>query len=134
MCQYSLETYENRLARNGEILKLQKFESGTKGFVSPDNRDVAVCLTPSTTMLVVSPIKYPGERLVPGTKATFVKSADPDAPAGKKYHTDCLHFAGAPEPILLQYLPEGLVMEVVEVAADQSVESPKETGELVAAD
>jgi hypothetical protein len=46
MCDYSAEGVERRDAREGEDLTLAHITDHTRGFKSPDDLDVAVCLKP----------------------------------------------------------------------------------------
>ncbi len=36
MCDYSLHGFENRLAKEGEVLVVHRFSSGSKGLTSPE--------------------------------------------------------------------------------------------------
>src|SRR5260221_2835278 len=47
-CAYSLHAVATRPAEVAETLVSTKFASGTRGFASPDNPQVAVCLRPGT--------------------------------------------------------------------------------------
>lgn len=44
MCDYSLELYRSRPAVQGEQYRLQRFRSGTLGFVDPADCSTAVCM------------------------------------------------------------------------------------------
>jgi hypothetical protein len=127
MCKYSLEAYDNRPAQQGEILQLQQFESGTKGFVSPSDPETAVCLLPGTKVLVASTVENFGGHLVAGTKAEFVEKHKHNAPVGADGHKDALHFEGVADPVLLQDLPEGVTIEVIEVPSDIAEGNKTET-------
>jgi hypothetical protein len=48
MCDYSLHAVATRPAQVAETLVSTKFQSFTRGFASPDNPQVAVCLRPGT--------------------------------------------------------------------------------------
>jgi hypothetical protein len=49
MCDYSLHAVDSRPARPSEVLIVTKFRgSCTRGFASPDDLNVAVCLRPGT--------------------------------------------------------------------------------------
>ena len=48
MCDYSLHAVATRPAEVAETLVSTTFHSFTRGFASPDNRQVAVCLRPGT--------------------------------------------------------------------------------------
>lgn len=45
MCDYSLEHYQSRPARQGEQYVTNRFPSGSVGFVVPGDQSVAVCMT-----------------------------------------------------------------------------------------
>lgn len=124
MCDYSLENYRNRPAQAGEILELQVFGSGTKGFVSPQQSDVAVCLMRGDTVLVASlPSPTPGIKL--GANATFEVKQRREFASGAVGHKDALQFEGVSGLVLLQDLPEGLTIEVVSVLAPASSPSSR---------
>ncbi|MGI9408123.1 MAG: hypothetical protein ACR2O4_17230 [Hyphomicrobiaceae bacterium] len=50
MCDYSLEAYKSRPAREGETITTHRFPSGSLGFVAPENATVAVCLACDTQL------------------------------------------------------------------------------------
>ena len=52
MCDYSLEHYQSRPAVAGERYETHRFPSGSTGFVSPGNRDVAVCMAYDTRLKI----------------------------------------------------------------------------------
>ena len=45
MCDYSLEHYQSRPARQGEQYVTNRFPSGSIGFVVPGDQSVAICMT-----------------------------------------------------------------------------------------
>ena len=45
MCDYSLEHYQSRPARQGEEYVTNRFPSGSIGFVVPGDQSVAICMT-----------------------------------------------------------------------------------------
>ncbi len=52
MCDYSLEMYGSRPAREGELYVSTRFPSGSIGFAAPAARGVAVCLQCDTTVVL----------------------------------------------------------------------------------
>lgn len=44
MCDYSLEHYQSRPARQGERYETTRFSTGSIGFAEPGNPSVAVCM------------------------------------------------------------------------------------------
>jgi len=58
MCDYSLHTVRNRLAKVGEKLVTHDFGTGTRGFAAPEDCSVAVCVLPGTELAFEEPVKY----------------------------------------------------------------------------
>lgn len=54
MCDYSLEHYQSRPARQGEKYVSNRFPSGSIGFVVPGDQSVAVCMTCDTRLKLES--------------------------------------------------------------------------------
>jgi hypothetical protein len=54
MCDYSLEVYGSRPAREGERYVTSRFPSGTIGLASPEHLSTAVCLNCDTTLEIDS--------------------------------------------------------------------------------
>jgi hypothetical protein len=52
MCDYSLEMYGSRPAREGETYVTARFSSGSIGFVSPGDPKTAVCMACDTVLLL----------------------------------------------------------------------------------
>jgi hypothetical protein len=52
MCDYSLEMYGSRPAREGETYVTTRFPSGTIGFISPGDIKTAVCIACDTTLVL----------------------------------------------------------------------------------
>jgi hypothetical protein len=52
MCDYSLEAYTSRPAREGERYVTTRFQSGTIGLTANDQPNTAVCLACDTTLSV----------------------------------------------------------------------------------
>jgi hypothetical protein len=50
MCDYSLEVYGSRPAREGERYVTSRFPSGTIGLTSPEHASTAVCLNCDTAL------------------------------------------------------------------------------------
>ena len=44
MCDYSLEMYESRSAREGEVYLTTRFPTGSIGLTAPENPSTAICL------------------------------------------------------------------------------------------
>ena len=52
MCDYSLEMYGSRPAREGELYVSTRFPSGSIGFAAPGARGVPVCVQCDTTVVL----------------------------------------------------------------------------------
>jgi hypothetical protein len=52
MCDYSLEMYGSRPAREGETYVVTRFPSGSIGFAAPGDTRTAVCMACDTTLLL----------------------------------------------------------------------------------
>ena len=52
MCDYSLEVYGSRPARQGERYVTTRFPSGTIGLAAPGNTGLAVCLNCDTALAI----------------------------------------------------------------------------------
>jgi hypothetical protein len=52
MCDYSLETYQSRAAREGEVYVASRFPSGSIGLTAPEDREVAVCIACETRLIL----------------------------------------------------------------------------------
>ena len=50
MCDYSLEMYASRPARQGEVYQTTRFPSGSIGLVSPGDRSCAICVQYDTKL------------------------------------------------------------------------------------
>ena len=61
MCDYSLHAVASRPAEVGETLVSSQFQSTTtRGFASPDNGEVAVCLRPGTEIAFDADVQAQG--------------------------------------------------------------------------
>ena len=50
MCDYSLMHVKSRAANVGDNLEVKAFPSGSRGFVSPPDPEIAVCVLPGTEL------------------------------------------------------------------------------------
>ena len=58
MCDYSLHHVKSRPANIGEKLITRNFNTGTRGFASPDDRTTAVCILPGTELAFSEDVKW----------------------------------------------------------------------------
>ena len=57
MCDYSLHHVKSRPAKVDDKLRTVNFNTGTRGFASPDDRTTAVCLLPGTELAFSEEVK-----------------------------------------------------------------------------
>ena len=131
MCDYSLEMYSSRPAREGERYVTTRFPSGSMGLTAPGQPGTAVCMA-CDTKLALSGIPAElaarhglGEHEV----ATFIR-------LDSGVYRDGLRFENGVE-LSLQQIPVGVAMEVVPVEpvklpfAEVAEEIRTEVAELV---
>jgi hypothetical protein len=58
MCDYSLHHVKSRPAKVGDKLMTRNFNTGTRGFASPDDRTTAVCVLPGTELAFSQDVKW----------------------------------------------------------------------------
>ncbi len=125
MCDYSLHAVATRPAEVAETLVSTKFKSTTtRGFASPGNPQVAVCLRPGTGFLFRKKI---GDRL-----ARFRQIAL-DQPSR---HHDALEFSNG-AIVLVTDLAVGQRATVLQLPAspmDEKIETPQPAARYEAAD
>ena len=75
MCDYSLEEYRSRPAREGERYVTHRFDSSSIGFASPGDCSTAVCVQADTRLRLQDiPAALQGRlKLGPGAEVTFVR-------------------------------------------------------------
>jgi hypothetical protein len=118
MCDYSLQHVASRPAVVGETLVSTRFgESITRGFASPDQPGVAVCLLPGTELTFERDVEFDdlfgnGRRTIAGQVARF-RQVDKDQ---RHMHHDALEFPGG-EVMLVTRLVEGQRVTVLQLPA-----------------
>ena len=121
MCNYSLHNVASRPARVGDRLVTTEFQDSiTRGFASPDELEVAVCLQPGTELAFDENISYgPGFGLFPPrlgyltTQHRVAKFRQTDT--GRTHvHHDALEFPNG-EMVLVTRLREGLRATVLQL-------------------
>lgn len=120
MCDYSLHAVAFRPAEASEVLVSSKFPgTNTRGFASPAEPTVAVCLRPGTELAFEHNAAVQGalfRRKVGATLARF-RQIDVDKPA---QHHDALEFANGKIVKLTDLVP-GQRARVVQLPADPAV-------------
>jgi hypothetical protein len=106
MCDYSLEMYASRPAREGETYILTRFPSGSMGFASPGDLRTAVCVQCDTQLILTD---IPNElRQALGIRdtetVTFTR-------LDQGVYRDCVRFENG-KITSLQYLKPGILAHV----------------------
>lgn len=123
MCDYSLEMYGSRPAREGEKYVTSRFPSGTIGIASPGKPTTAVCMQCDTQLLIEDiPVELQ-TRYGIGSKehATFVR-------LDSGSYRDGLKFKNGAE-VSLQKLEPGIGVSVVSLL--EKTPMPIRTGAMV---
>ena len=128
MCDYSLQHVASRPAVVGETLVSTRFgESITRGFTSPDQPGVAVCLLPGTELTFERDVEFDdlfgnGRRIVAARVARF-RQVDKEQ---RHMHHDALEFPGG-EVMLVTRLMEGQQVTVLQLPAAPRTAQETET-------
>jgi hypothetical protein len=121
MCDYSLHAVATRPAEVGETLVSTKFRSTTtRGFASPENAEVAVCLRPGTEIAFDNDVQTDGMvfRRNVGDRLARFRQIDLDRPA---QHHDALEFSNG-TIVLLTDLVAGQRATVLQLPASALAE------------
>ncbi|WP_029586992.1 hypothetical protein [Bradyrhizobium sp. URHD0069] len=124
MCDYSLHAVANRPAEVAETLVSTKFQStGTRGFASPDNPNVAVCLRPGTEIAFENDVQTDGMffRKKIGDRLARFRQIDLDKPS---QHHDALEFSNG-AIVLVTNLTAGQRAIVLQLPASPIGERPE---------
>lgn len=111
MCDYSLEAYRSRPAKEGEKLTLERFPSGSMGFTTGAVCDQAVCV-PAGSHLLLQGI---GEAVREACSVGAVEEVVTTRTEGGSYK-DAVRFSNGRE-ISLQKFDRGLMAVVVDLPA-----------------
>jgi hypothetical protein len=126
MCDYSLHAVASRPAEVAETLVSTKFHSTTtRGFASPDNPQVAVCLRPGTEIAFENNVQADGImfRRNIGDRLARFRQIDLHQPAR---HHDALEFSNG-AMVLLTDLVAGQRAKVLQLPAspiEQKLKAP----------
>jgi hypothetical protein len=107
MCDYSLEAYQSRPAEVGEKLTLERFPSGSMGFATGPDCDLAICI-PADTKLRLEGISETVQNVLGVGAAEEVVMTRLDSGTYK----DAVKFSNGTE-VLLQRLDRGLTAVMV---------------------
>jgi hypothetical protein len=129
MCDYSLHAVETRPAEVAETLVSTRFRlTATRGFASPDDPNVAVCLRPGTEIAFENDVQTDGIifRKNVGDRLARFRQIDLDKPS---QHHDALEFSNG-AVVLLTDLTPGQRATVLQLPA-KPLEHPIEQRSLL---
>src|SRR2546429_2995667 len=119
MCDYSLHNVKSRPAKVGDKLTTHNFNTGTRGFASPEDVRTAVCVLPGTELAFAKEVRCGQSRLF-GWKAITVnhmtaifRQINKDNP---RTHHDALEFPDG-QMVLLTDVFEGQQATVLQLPA-----------------
>jgi hypothetical protein len=119
MCDYSLQGVASRPAAVGDKLTTRNFGTGTRGFSSPEDRNMAVCVLPGTEIAFAGEIAIESPRFfgqsVKSLKhmTAIFRQIDKETP---HVHHDALEFPDG-QIVLLTALREGQEATVLQLPA-----------------
>jgi hypothetical protein len=129
MCDYSLHALANRPAEVGETLISSQFPSTTtRGFASPNEPQVAVCLRPGTEVAFANNVKTGGLFFTKeiGDRLARFRQVDIDQPAR---HHDALEFSNGTIILVADLIPgqRAKVLQLPASAIDQGAGTTQST-------
>jgi hypothetical protein len=125
MCDYSLHAVATRPAEVAETLVSTDFYTGTRGFASPDNPQVAVCLRPGTEIAFEEDAQSDGMmfRENVGDRLARFRQIDLNQPS---LHHDALEFSNG-TIVLVTDLAAGQRATVLQLPASPIEEKPRDS-------
>src|SRR5262249_30269883 len=125
MCDYSLHSVRNRPAKIGEKLVTRDFGTGTRGFASVDDLNVAVCVLSGTDLAFSSEVSFSDwtirslikERFTVQTKTQHKTAIFRQINMEKMTHHDALEFPDG-QILLLTRLSVGQQATVLQLPAE----------------
>jgi hypothetical protein len=123
MCDYSLHAVATRPAEVAETLVSTDFSTGTRGFASPDDPNVAVCLRPGTEIAFENEVQTGGmmSRKNVGDRLARFRQIALDKPY---QHHDALEFSNG-AIVLVTNLTAGQRATVLQLPASPIEERPQ---------
>ena len=131
MCDYSLHSVRTRPAKVGEKLVTHNFGTGTRGFATPEDCSVAVCVLPGTELAFEAPVEYQTTfmlRANSGHTVAIFRQINKGAP---HIHHDALEFPDG-EIVLLTRLYEGQNATVLTLPTQPKTAAEAEAQQRVA--
>jgi hypothetical protein len=126
MCDYSLSSVRSQPASVGDKLITRNFGTGTRGFCTPQDANVAVCVLPGTELAFADDVRRETTGLLPWRgkvirhKTAIFRQVNKERLAA---HHDALEFPDG-QSVLLTLLREGQQATVLQLPAQ-----PKTTGD-----
>ena len=120
MCDYSLHNAKSRPAKVGDKLTTRDFGTGTRGFASSEDHDVAVCVLPGTELSFASEVKrlpaslWPWRNRVIKHNTAIFRQINKEKIAA---HHDALEFPDG-GIVLLTFLDQGQQATVLQLPAE----------------
>jgi hypothetical protein len=118
MCDYSLHHVKTRPAQVGDKLTVRNFGTGTRGFASAEDANVAVCVLPGTELSFAHEVTRLDawvwhKKVIRATTAVFRQINKEKVAA----HHDALEFSNG-QVVLLTFLSEGQQATVLQLPAE----------------
>jgi hypothetical protein len=121
MCDYSLHSVKSRPAKVGDKLSTRNFGTGTRGFATSEDANVAVCVLPGTELCFAAEVRCLPTGLlawrdkVVNHKTAIFRQINKDKIAA---HHDALEFPDG-QIVLLTRLCEGQQATVLQLPTEQ---------------
>ena len=119
MCDYSLSSVRSQPASVGDKLITRNFGTGTRGFCTPQDTDVAVCVLPGTELVFADDVWCESTGLLPWRGKVFKHKTAIFRQVNKTRlaaHHDALEFPDG-QVVLLTLLREGQQATVLQLPA-----------------
>lgn len=119
MCDYSLSSVRSQPASVGDKLITRNFGTGTRGFCTPQDTDVAVCVLPGTELAFADDVRCESTGLLPWRgkvikhKTAIFRQVNKERLAA---HHDAMEFSDG-QVVLLTSLREGQQATVLQLPA-----------------
>jgi hypothetical protein len=134
MCDYSLHNVKSRPAKVGDKLTTHNFNTGTVGFVAPEDANTAVCVLPGTELAFAKEVRCGPSRWF-GLKASTVnhttaifRQINKDNP---HTHHDALEFPDG-QIVRLTDVVEGQEATVLQLPVQPATAAEAKAQEIVA--
>jgi hypothetical protein len=125
MCDYSLHAVATRPAEVAETLVSTDFYTGTRGFASPDNPQVAVCLRPGTEIAFEEDAQSDGMMFRENVGDRLARFRQINTDRAYQHH-DALEFSNG-TIVLVTDLAAGQRATVLQLPASPIEEKPRDS-------